>query len=108
MAQANRAVKSATGRTGRPPRSKPGVKREQILEVAINEFGRFGYEETKWADIASAVGIGPTALYHYFESKLHCLYEIQALAVQADRAGHQRAHGLFIVGDQNSRHNFRD
>jgi TetR/AcrR family transcriptional regulator, cholesterol catabolism regulator len=81
VAQANRALKSTTGRTGRPPRSKPGVKRERILEVAIDEFGRYGYEETKWADIAAAVGIGPTALYHYFESKQHCLYEIMGLAV---------------------------
>jgi AcrR family transcriptional regulator len=75
MAQANRA----TG--GRRPRSKPGVKREQILQVAIEAFGRYGYEEAKWADVASAVGIGPTALYHYFESKQHCLYEIMGLTV---------------------------
>ena len=78
MAQANRATKT-TG--GRRPRSKPGVKREQILQVAIEAFGRYGYEDAKWADVASAVGIGPTALYHYFESKLHCLYEIMGLAV---------------------------
>jgi TetR/AcrR family transcriptional regulator, cholesterol catabolism regulator len=78
MAQANRVTKT-TG--GRRPRSKPGVKREQILQVAIEAFGRYGYEDAKWADVASAVGIGPTALYHYFESKLHCLYEIMGLAV---------------------------
>jgi AcrR family transcriptional regulator len=78
MPQANRAAKT-TG--GRRPRSKPGVKRDQILQVAIEAFGRYGYEEAKWADIASAVGIGPTALYHYFESKQHCLYEIMGLAV---------------------------
>jgi TetR/AcrR family transcriptional regulator, cholesterol catabolism regulator len=73
VAQANR--------TTRRPRAKPGVKREQILQVAVEAFGRYGYEDTKWADIASAVGIGPTALYHYFESKLHCLYEIMGHAV---------------------------
>ncbi len=73
MAQANR--------TARRPRAKPGVKREQILQVAVEAFGRYGYEDTKWADVASAVGIGPTALYHYFESKLHCLYEIMGQAV---------------------------
>jgi TetR/AcrR family transcriptional regulator, cholesterol catabolism regulator len=78
MAQANRATKT-TG--GRRPRSKPGVKREQILQVAIEAFGHYGYEEAKWADVASAVGIGPTALYHYFVSKQHCLYEIMGLAV---------------------------
>jgi AcrR family transcriptional regulator len=60
---------------------KPGVKREQIIEVATDYFGRYGYEETKWADVAAAVGIGSTALYHYFESKQHCLFEIMAQAV---------------------------
>src|SRR6266508_3624814 len=78
MAPANRAAKTAGGRR---QRSKPGVKREQILQVAIESFGRYGYEEAKWADVATAAGIGPTALYHYFESKQHCLYEIMGLAV---------------------------
>jgi TetR/AcrR family transcriptional regulator, cholesterol catabolism regulator len=71
-------------RSGRGPRSSRS-KREAILATATEYFGQYGYEYTKWADIAKAVGIGSTALYHYFESKLHCLYEIQALAVQADR-----------------------
>jgi AcrR family transcriptional regulator len=46
------------------------------LSAAIDRFGRDGYENTRWADIASDVGIGPTALYHYFDSKQHCLYVI--------------------------------
>jgi TetR/AcrR family transcriptional regulator, cholesterol catabolism regulator len=65
----------------RAPRQKPGVKRERILQVAIEAFGRQGYEETKWAEVAAAVGIGSTALYHYFESKQHCLFEIMEQAV---------------------------
>jgi TetR/AcrR family transcriptional regulator, cholesterol catabolism regulator len=68
-------------KSGRAPRLKPGVKREQIFDVAIESFGRDGYEETKWADIAAAVNIGSTALYHYFESKQHCLFEIMAKTV---------------------------
>ena len=71
-----------------PPSSRS--KREDIINVAIEYFGQHGYEYTKWADIAKAVGIGSTALYHYFESKLHCLYEIQALAVEADREKFER------------------
>ena len=62
-------------RSGRPPRSSRS-KREDILTTAIDLFGQQGYEYSKWADIAEAVGVGSTALYHYFESKLHCLYEI--------------------------------
>ncbi|WP_040795979.1 TetR/AcrR family transcriptional regulator [Nocardia higoensis] len=54
-------------------------KRSNILAVAIEQFGRTGYEHTKWASIADEVGIGQTALYHYFESKAHCLLTIMRL-----------------------------
>jgi len=74
----------------RGPRQKPGVKRERILQVAIEAFGRQGYEETKWADVAAAVGIGSTALYHYFESKQHCLFEIMEQAIADFRARFDR------------------
>src|ERR671931_2106 len=57
-------------------------KHDAILDAAIELFGRDGYEHSKWADVAKSVGIGSTALYHYFESKLHCLYEIMAEALQ--------------------------
>jgi AcrR family transcriptional regulator len=63
-------------------RRQVGVKRGEILAVATEYFGRHGYEDTKWADVATAVGIGSTALYHYFESKLHCLLVIQADAIE--------------------------
>src|SRR5215208_7545213 len=59
-------------------------KRAAILNTATELFGRDGYEHSKWADVAAAVGIGSTALYHYFESKLHCLYEIMAEALEAE------------------------
>ena len=60
-------------------------KREQILTTATDYFGRQGYEDTKWADVAGSVGIGSTALYHYFESKLHCLFVIMAEALESFR-----------------------
>jgi AcrR family transcriptional regulator len=63
------------------PRPSPRNKRGEIVAVATEFFGDNGYEDTKWADVASAVGLGPTALYHYFESKQHCLFEILAEAV---------------------------
>jgi TetR/AcrR family transcriptional regulator, cholesterol catabolism regulator len=77
--QLNRGSRGGAQR--RSPRLKPGVKREQILDVATHYFGRYGYEETKWADVATSVGIGSTALYHYFQSKQHCLYEIMSNAL---------------------------
>ena len=77
------------GRRTRPTRRSrdDGVRRAEILDAAIDRFGRNGYENTKWADIADEVGIGPTALYHYFDSKQHCLYVIldEALGELHDR-----------------------
>src|SRR5918911_4333208 len=63
-----------------------GSKRGEILAAATERFGRDGYEDTKWADIAADVGVGPTALYHYFESKQHCLYVILDHAIDDFRA----------------------
>jgi AcrR family transcriptional regulator len=59
-----------------------GSRRAEILAAAVDRFGRHGYEHTKWADIAEDVGIGPTALYHYFDSKQHCLFVILEQALQ--------------------------
>jgi TetR/AcrR family transcriptional regulator, cholesterol catabolism regulator len=64
-------------------RTSSRSKREGILTIATAYFGDHGYEDTKWADVAAAVGIGSTALYHYFESKLHCLYVIMADALDS-------------------------
>ena len=54
--------------------------------MATEYFGETGYEDTRWADVATAVGLGPTALYHYFESKQQCLFEILVEAVEDARA----------------------
>src|SRR5947207_290267 len=63
-----------------------GGKRQDILAAATHRFGRDGYEHTKWADVAADVGVGPTALYHYFESKQHCLYVIMEDAIEDFRS----------------------
>ena len=68
-------------RTRSTRRSRDEGRRAEILDAAIVRFGRNGYESTKWAEIADDVGIGPTALYHYFDSKQHCLYVILAEAL---------------------------
>jgi AcrR family transcriptional regulator len=73
------AAKKGGARKGRPPIE--GAKRAEILAAATERFGRDGYEDTKWADIAADVGVGPTALYHYFESKQHCLFVIMDQAI---------------------------
>jgi TetR/AcrR family transcriptional regulator, cholesterol catabolism regulator len=76
--QASRAKTNEDGR-----RTSSRSKRAAILTTATAYFGEHGYEDTKWADVAAQVGIGSTALYHYFESKLHCLYVIMADALDS-------------------------
>lgn len=56
--------------------------------AAVERFGEDGYESTKWSEVADRVGIGQTALYHYFESKAHCLLTIMRLELQ-------RSHDMF-------------
>lgn len=60
------------------PRSKRGL----ILSAAVESFGDDGFELTKWASVADKVGIGQTALYHYFESKVHCLLTIMSTELE--------------------------
>jgi AcrR family transcriptional regulator len=82
------AVDRATQTSTEPvPRPSGRSKRAAILETATREFARTGYRASKWSDIADAVGIGSTALYHYFVSKDHCLFTIMA-GVLGDNRDH--------------------
>jgi len=93
-----------SGQKTTQPKPSSRNKRAEILVVATDYFGEQGYEDTKWADVAAAVGVGSTALYHYFESKLHCLYVIMAEAIEVFRndfdritAEHDFAEGMVAV-----------
>lgn len=79
-----------TRRDTSAPAASSRSKRDEILRTATAYFGENGYEATKLADVAAAVGIGSTALYHYFESKLHCLYVIMAEALATFRSDFDR------------------
>jgi AcrR family transcriptional regulator len=87
------------GEEGRTePRPSPRNKRAEIVAIATEYFGENGYEDTKWADVATAVGLGPTALYHYFESKQQCLFEILVEAIEDARSEFLRtSEGDFTV-----------
>jgi AcrR family transcriptional regulator len=96
-------ARSAPSRSASPrhPRASARSKRDDILAIAAEHFGRAGYEDTKWADVAADVGIGSTALYHYFESKLHCLFEVMSeslLELQAVFEEVTREHERFEDG----------
>jgi AcrR family transcriptional regulator len=84
------AKRTRVGAEGQGEQESSRSKRQDILAAAVEQFGRHGYEYTKWADIAADLGLGATALYHYFESKLHCLYEVLIEALEAERGRFER------------------
>jgi len=71
------------------PGEGPRSKRSAILSAAIKSFGKNGYDATKWSAVADQVGIGQPALYHYFESKAHCLLTIMRMELE-------RSHEMFV------------
>src|SRR5436190_23856138 len=73
------------------PDEGPRSKRGAILAAAVEGFGEAGYEATKWSEVAGRVGIGQTALYHYFESKAHCLLTIMRLGLRNSDVAFRRA-----------------
>jgi AcrR family transcriptional regulator len=51
------------------PRLTADARRQQIIDVAIAEFGRSGYFSTSMNDIAEAAGVTKPVLYQHFDSK---------------------------------------
>ena len=53
----------------------PGSARARLIEAAISQFERRGYEGASVVDIAEAAGVTTGSLYHHFRSKSG-LYEV--------------------------------
>lgn len=67
-------------RTNTNPRKE--LVREQLIDIAAQLFDRKGYTQTSINDIARALGLGRSAVYHYFRNKeeiLAALVEAEAL-----------------------------
>ena len=54
---------------GRPAGADSEQTKEKIIEAARLEFSANGYDGASIMSIASNVGIAPSAIYHYFQSK---------------------------------------
>lgn len=50
-------------------RGRPGHDRDHVLAVAVRLFNEQGYDATSVADVAAALGVTKSALYHHFPSK---------------------------------------
>lgn len=54
---------------GRPPKAEARETRQEILDAALGLFSRQTYAGTSMRQIAHAVGVRESALYHHFGSK---------------------------------------
>lgn len=53
---------------------KRARRRAEVVHAALQAFREHGYHQTTLDDIASRLGIRPSALYHYFPDKETLLY----------------------------------
>ena len=55
--------------SARPRRGRPGHDRSEVLDAAVALFIRKGYDATSIEDIAKALGVTKSAIYHHVASK---------------------------------------
>ena len=60
----------------------PEVRRQEILETAMELFTEKGYEETSMRDIAQACQVVPGLCYRYFDSKQKLFQEAMSAYVE--------------------------
>ena len=61
---------------GRPKGSSSLETKKKIIDVARHEFANNGYDGAAILSIAENVGIAPSAIYHYFQSKEKLYVEV--------------------------------
>lgn len=67
--------------------TRPHNRRELIVAAARELFYRHGYANVAMSDIATAVSIGPSALYRHFRGKQEVLYAVVTEALESCLAG---------------------
>lgn len=72
-----------------------GERERQIIDVAVEEFGRHGYAGVSVAVVARRAGISKPLIYSYFDSKdglyLACVHHVGALLADSVAAARSRS-----------------
>jgi AcrR family transcriptional regulator len=76
----------ATELRSQSKRLTAGERRDEVVEAAIGEFARGGYQATRTADIARAAGVSQPYLYALFPDKKALFLACYARAVERIRA----------------------
>ncbi|WP_225829744.1 TetR/AcrR family transcriptional regulator [Streptomyces sp. NK08204] len=66
--------------------TRPRNRRASLIAAARELFSRHGYTNVAMSDIATAVGIGPSALYRHFRGKQELLHAVVAEALETSLA----------------------
>jgi AcrR family transcriptional regulator len=74
--------------TKRGPYAKTAARREEILRVALDVFGRSGYRGSSVREIAAQVGLSETGVLHHFGGKVALLEAVLGARDQADAREH--------------------
>src|SRR5205823_2271262 len=61
----------------------PSVRVDQVLETATRLFTERGYDAASIRDLAAALAMRPSSLYHHFPGKQHILFAI-CFGLQSD------------------------
>lgn len=80
--EARNEARADTAETRLATNPRKELVREQLIDIAARMFDSKGYAQTGMADIAQAIGLGRSAVYHYFRNKeeiLAALVEAEAL-----------------------------
>jgi TetR/AcrR family transcriptional regulator, cholesterol catabolism regulator len=67
---------------GRPARPTQQVRRERILDVAVELASAGGYDAVQMREVAERAGVALGTLYRYFPSKVHLLVAAMAREIE--------------------------
>ncbi len=57
-------------------RRQAQLRRQQLIDAALHQFGEKGYDGASIRDIARAAGVTEALVYHYFRNKEHLFEEV--------------------------------
>lgn len=72
-------------------RQAAATRREEILQTAVAEIERRGFESTRVADVAGVLGISPALVFYHFTTKDRLVAEAFEYAAERDLGRLERA-----------------
>ena len=94
---AGRMSTATSARGPRGPYAKTAARRVQILDVALDVFGRLGYRGGSLREIADRVGVSDTGVLHHFGSKQRLLIAVLEHREALSRQGRPSQEGLSLL-----------